>query len=150
VVPSIATPRHRDRPLPSYARPLIFRTTRHARGGRTPRVERRGLSDFTLSWLHTCRGAIGNSLRSSSFYLCRTLLHLPQETPRRTCPPRYRLNPDSATAQRAASMTTRLQDLLGTDLLVTTALNLLSNSLAPATCANYDNNLRRFSICVLS
>jgi hypothetical protein len=39
-------------------------------------------------------------------------------------------------------MTTSLQDLLGTDLLGTTTLRLLSSYLAPITYANNDSNLR--------
>jgi hypothetical protein len=42
------------------------------------------------------------------------------------------------------STTTSLHDLLGTDLLGTAALTLLSSSMALAIYANYDNNIRRF------
>ena len=42
-------------------------------------------------------------------------------------------------------MTTGLRNLLGTDLIGTTALHLLSSSLAPTTYANYDSGLRQFA-----
>jgi hypothetical protein len=44
----------------------------------------------------------------------------------------------------ASSMTTILQDLPGSDLLCTNVLILLCSSLAPATYANYDNNILNF------
>jgi hypothetical protein len=41
-------------------------------------------------------------------------------------------------------MATKLKTLLGTDLLWTIALGLLSSSLAPATYPNYDNTVCHF------
>jgi hypothetical protein len=46
-------------------------------------------------------------------------------------------------------MATQFRDLLGTDHLGTTAISLLSSSLAPSTYANYESALRPyFGICV--
>jgi hypothetical protein len=42
-------------------------------------------------------------------------------------------------------MATQFRDLLGTDHLGTTAISLLSNSLAPSTYANYDSALRPYA-----
>jgi hypothetical protein len=45
-------------------------------------------------------------------------------------------------------MATKFQTLLGNDTLGSTAITLLSNSLAPATYANCDNALRQyFAFC---
>jgi hypothetical protein len=41
-------------------------------------------------------------------------------------------------------MATKFQTLLGADKLGATAISLLSNSLPPATYANYDSALRHF------
>jgi hypothetical protein len=43
-------------------------------------------------------------------------------------------------------MYNKFRALLGTDRLVTTAIGLLSSSLAPSTYSNYDNALRHFFI----
>jgi hypothetical protein len=42
-------------------------------------------------------------------------------------------------------MTDRLRNLLGTDHIGTTALHLLSSSLAPTTYSNYDSGMRQFA-----
>jgi hypothetical protein len=42
-------------------------------------------------------------------------------------------------------MTARLRNLLGTDHIGTTTLNLLSSSLAPTTYANCDSGMRPFA-----
>jgi hypothetical protein len=42
-------------------------------------------------------------------------------------------------------MTTQLRKLLGIDKVGTTALHMLSSSLAPTTYANYDSGMRQFA-----
>jgi hypothetical protein len=69
---------------------------------------------------------------------------LPIATTRSTCPPRYIINIGTVGALWVASMTTSLHALLGTGNFGTIALNLLINSLALATYANCDINLRHF------
>jgi hypothetical protein len=43
-------------------------------------------------------------------------------------------------------MPTELHKLLGTDKVGTTALHLLSSSLAPTTYANYDSGMRQLAV----
>jgi hypothetical protein len=144
---ALAQPRHRKCPLPSYAQPLLSRTARHAGGGRATGVEHRGLPDFTSACLHTSIGAINRLLRSVSSYLCCALLSPTPAAPRRRDPPRYRLNHEIAAVVWAASITTSLQDLRGTDLIGSTALSLRMSSLTrpltpTATTTTYANSSR--------
>jgi hypothetical protein len=62
-VPRFRPALHRNFALPGGPRPFHSRQARQARGGRTSRVEHRGLSALTPSWLYTRRGAIGHALR---------------------------------------------------------------------------------------
>jgi hypothetical protein len=73
-------------------------------------------------------------LRSVTFH---SLVH-----PRLT---RYKLREPDAHAPWTSSMTPQLRKLLGTDRIGTTALNMLSSSLAPTTYANYDSGMRQFA-----
>jgi hypothetical protein len=57
---------------------------------------------------------------------------------------RYTLREPDAHAPWTATMTGRLRNLLGTDHIGTTALHLLSSSLAPTT-NNYDSSMRQFA-----
>jgi hypothetical protein len=120
---------HRDHPLLRLTRHVLPRTARLARGGRTTRMERRGFSTATPAGLHTRRGVIGRTLRTPS----------PSTADLRsiTCHPP--VHPRSARY--------KLRKLLGTDHVGTTALNMLSNSLAPTSYANYDNGMRQFAAC---
>jgi hypothetical protein len=63
VVPRFGPPCPHNVALPCGARLVLSRQARQARGGRTFRVEHRGFSAFTPSWLFTRRGAIGRALR---------------------------------------------------------------------------------------
>jgi hypothetical protein len=99
LVPRLTSPRHRDRALPGVSRPFLSHHARHARGGRTTRVEHRGLSANTPSWLYTRRGAIGRALRTAQ--VCSTA---PPITSPCIGPPRYRLQMDSAQAPWSSTM----------------------------------------------
>jgi hypothetical protein len=139
VVPRFRPARHRDVPLPGGLRPFLSRRARQARGGRTTRVEHRGLSALTPSWLYTRRGTIGRAFRPDR------LMSLVQPVcPLRTGPPRYRLQIGAAPEPWSADIAETFHDLLGTDKLGVTAVALLSNSLAPSTYASYDSALRQF------
>jgi hypothetical protein len=141
VVPRVRPARHRDFALPGGPRPVLSRQARQARGGRTTRVEHRGLSALTPSWLYTRRGSIGRALRPDR-------LNSPVQPARslRTRPPCYHLQLRAAPAPWSADIAETFQDLLGTDKLGVTAVALLSNSLAPSTYASYDSALRQFFI----
>jgi hypothetical protein len=58
---------------------------------------------------------------------------------------RERPKPEEPHAAWTATMTTNLRKLLGTDHIGTTALHMLSNSLAPTTYSNYDIGMRQFA-----
>jgi hypothetical protein len=60
-------------------------------------------------------------------------------------PVRYTLREPNAHAPWTATMTGRLRNLLGTDHIGTTALHLLSSSLAPTTYSNCDSGMRQFA-----
>jgi hypothetical protein len=91
MVPRSTSPRRRDHTLPGVPGSILSRRARHARGGRTARVEHRGLSAYTPSWLYTRRGAIGRALRPAQVGSTTPPIISP-----RTGPPRYRLHMDSA------------------------------------------------------
>jgi hypothetical protein len=93
VVPRLTSPRHRDLALPSVPRPFLSRQARQVRGGWTTRVEHRGFSANTPSWLYTRRGAIGRALRPAMVWFT-----VPPIRPSRAGPPRYRLQTDSTQA----------------------------------------------------
>jgi hypothetical protein len=120
---------HRDHPLPRLARHVLPRTTRLARGGRTTRMERRGFLTATPAGLHTRRGVILRTLRTPSPSIAdlRSI----------TChPPVHPLQAPQAARNRPR------RNHVGT-----TALDMLSNSLAPTSYANYDNGMRQFAAC---
>ena len=107
-------------------------------------MEHRGFSTATPAWLHTRRGAIGRTLRTANSSLTdlRAMVTYP---PKPSRPVRYTLREPDAHAPWTATMTTRLRKLLGTDQIGTTALHLLSSSLAPTTYSNYDSGMRQFA-----
>jgi hypothetical protein len=144
VVPTTTRHGHRNHPLPRYTRPFLPRTARLARGCRTTRVERSGLSVVTSAWLHTRRGAIGRTLRTTSLTSAdqRPPADNPPGRPRRA---RYELREPDAHAPWTTTMTAQLRNVLGTDYIVTTSLNLLCSSLAPTTYANYDSGMRQLA-----
>jgi hypothetical protein len=98
MVPTAPQHGHRDHPLPRHTRPFLPWTARLARGGRTTRVERGGLSTATPASLHTRRGAVGRTLRTTSpkFVDLRSLTYRPPVRPR---PARYQLRKPEAQAQ---------------------------------------------------
>jgi hypothetical protein len=120
---------------------VLPRLVRHARGGRTTRLEHRGPSSNTASWLYTRRGAIYQFLRATHAAYC-TAPPVPLQIS--TAPQGYRLTTDTPHAHWSASMVTKYRDLLVTDRLGTTAISLLSSSLAPSTYASYDSALRQY------
>jgi hypothetical protein len=138
MVPLFRPTGERNRALPGGPRPVLSRQARQARGGRTSRVERRGLSALAPSWLYTLRGAIGRALRPD-----RLNATIPRDHPLRTGPPRYGMRIGTAPAPWSANLYETFQDLLGTDELGVTAVALLSNSLAPSSFASYDSALRQ-------
>jgi hypothetical protein len=127
--------------LPGGPRHVLSRQARQAREGRTSRVEHRGLSALTPSWLYTRGGAIGRALRPD-----RLISKVQPVRPLRTGPPRYCLQFGTASVPRSADLAETFQDLLGTNKLGVTAVALLNNSLAPSTYASYDSALRQFFI----
>jgi hypothetical protein len=128
VVPRLLSPRHRHPALPGVPRPFLSRQARQARGSRTTRVEHRGFSANTPSWLYTRRGTIGRALRPA-----RVWSTAPPTRHPRTGPPRYRLQTDSAHAPWSSDLAETFHPLIGSDKLGVTAITLLSNSLAPST-----------------
>jgi hypothetical protein len=144
VVSELAQLGHRDHPLPRLARLVLPRSARLARGGRTTRMIHHGFSTATPAWLHIRRGAIGRTLQtaSPSFTDLRALISHP---PMPSRPVRYKLREPNAHAPWTATMTSRLRKLLGTDQIGTTALHMLSSSLAPTTYSNYDSGMRQFA-----
>jgi hypothetical protein len=139
MVPRIRPVSHRDSTLPGDPRPILSRQARQGRGGRTSRVEHRGFSALTPSWLYTRRGTIGRTLRPD-----RLNALVQHATPLRTRPLRYCLRLGTAPAPWSADLAETFQDLLGSDKLGVTAVALLSNSLVPCTYASYDSALRQF------
>jgi hypothetical protein len=107
-------------------------------------MEHRGFSTATPAWLHTRTGAIGRTLRAASSSLTdlRAMVNHPPKPSRSV---RYTLREPDAHTPCTATMTARLRKLLGTDQIGTTALHLLSSSLAPTTYANYDSGMRQFA-----
>jgi hypothetical protein len=105
-------------------------------------MEHRGFSTATPAWLHTRRGAIGRTLRTSgpSVTDLRASSFHSQVHSR---PARYTMREPNAHAPWTATMTTQLRKLLGTDEVGTAALHLLSSSLAPTTYANNDSGMRQ-------
>jgi hypothetical protein len=143
MIPRLLPTCERNVALPGGPRPILSRQARQARGGRTSRVERRGLSALTPAWLYTQRGAIGRALRPD-----RLISTLQRVRPLRTGPPRYCLQFGTAPAPWSADLAETFQDLLGTDKLRVTAVAQLSNSLAPSTYASYDSALiQLFILC---
>jgi hypothetical protein len=132
-------------PLPRHTRPTLLRTKELARGSRTTKVERSGLSAAKPALLHTRRGAICHTLRTTSPQVADLgpLAGVPPGRPRNA---RYGLHKPSARAPWTASMTDKLRIVLGTDLIGASALNLLSSSLALTTCANYDSGIRQWPL----
>jgi hypothetical protein len=136
VVPRFGPTCKHDFALPGGSRPVLSRQARQARGGRTSRVEHRGLSALTPSLLYTRRGAIGRALRPD-----RLISTLQPVRPLRTRPHHYGMRFGTAPAPWSADLAETFQDLLGTDKLGVTAVAILSNSLAPSTYASYDSAL---------
>jgi hypothetical protein len=121
----------------------MFFPGRHgSREGVEPRMEHRGFSTATPAWLHTRRGAIGRTLRTAS-PSSADIRAMTSHPPMPSRPVRYKLRELDAHAPWTATMTTRLRKLLGTDQIGTTALHMLSNSLAPTTYSNYDSGMRQ-------
>jgi hypothetical protein len=139
VVPRPPTTRFPRPAFPVSTGPILPRLARQARGGRTTRLEHRGLSSHTPSWLYTRRGAIGQSLRAANATSYAHPRIEQQPHPNRQ---RYRLIADATQAPWSFSMATRFRGLLGRDHLGTTAISLLRSSLAPSTYSNYDSALR--------
>jgi hypothetical protein len=135
---------HRDHPLPRLTRPILPRAARLARGGRTTMMEHRGFSTATPALLHTRRGAIERTLRTSSpsvADLRDSTFHPPVHLRLARC----KLREPDAHAPWTSTMTTLLHKLLGTDQVGTITLHLLSSSLASTTYANYDNGMCQFA-----
>jgi hypothetical protein len=104
----------------------------------------RGFSTATPAWLHTRKGAIGRTLRTSSpsvADLRPNTVHLPVHSR----PSRYKLRDPDAQAPWTPTMTDKLRKMLGTDQVGTTTLNMLRISLAPTTYANHDSGMRHFA-----
>jgi hypothetical protein len=144
VVPRLAQHGHRGHPLLHLTRLALPRSARLTRGGRTTMMEHRGLSTATPSLMHTGKGAIGRTLRTSSpsvADLRTSTVHPPVHS----CPVRYKLREPDAHAPWTATMTAHLRKLLGTDQVGTTALHMMSSSLAPTTYANYDSGMLQFA-----
>jgi hypothetical protein len=138
VVPRPTSPRQCNDTLPSDTQLVLSRETRHARGGQATRLEHRGFSANTPSWLYTRRSAIGNALSPAPRWPAASPVHTP-----RTSPIRYHLQIDAIHAPYwSSSMADTYQSLLRGDTQGVTAVTLLSNSLAPSTYANYDSALR--------
>jgi hypothetical protein len=144
VVLRLMSPRHSYLALPGIPRPFLSRRARQARGGRTTRVEHRGFSAITPSWLYTRCGTIGRALRPARGWSKTPPIRHP-----RTGPPLYRLQTDSTQAPWSSDLAETFHPLLGTDKLGVTAITLFSNSLAPSMYANYDSALRQFfAFCI--
>jgi hypothetical protein len=144
VVPRPPTTRSPQSILPLGTGLVLPQQARKARGGRTTRLEYRGLSGNNPSWLYTRRCAICQSLRAAhaTYYAPP-----PVQLQARTGPQRYRLTADTTHASWSSSMATQFRPLLGTDHVGTTVISLLISS--PSTYANYDNALRHyFAFCV--
>jgi hypothetical protein len=122
----------------------LFFPGRLARGGRTTKMERRRFSIAMPARLHTWRGEVGRKLRppSPSVADLRSINVHPLVHPRRA---RYKLREPDAHAPWTSTVTSQLRKLLRTDQIGTTALDMLSSSLAPTTYANYDSGMRKFS-----
>jgi hypothetical protein len=136
---------HRDHKLPRLTRPILLRPAQLSRRDRTTEMDHRGFSIATPAWLHTRIGAIGRTLRTASpsvAYIRASIFHPPVHSR----PTRYKLREPDAHAPWTATMPTQLHKLLGTHKVGTTALHLLSSSLAPTTYANYDSVMRQFAV----
>jgi hypothetical protein len=107
-------------------------------------MEHRGLSTTTAAWPQTRRDAIGWTLRTSNPIIAdlRAGTSLP---PMHSRPVQYKQREPDAHAPWTATMTTHLRKLLGIDQIGTTALHVLSTSLAPTTYSNYDSGMRQFA-----
>jgi hypothetical protein len=105
VVPRLAQHGHRDHPLPRLTRHVLPRSARLARGGRTTKMEHRGLSTATPALMHTRTCAIGRTLRTSSPSVAdlRTSTVHPPVHSRMTM---YNLREPDAHAPWTATMTT--------------------------------------------
>jgi hypothetical protein len=105
-------------------------------------VEHRDRSATTPAWLHTHRGAIGQSIRATTRPMASALAP-PPATPRYLMGPRrYRLSTHTTNALWTSTVATHFNKLLGTNTLGRAGLILLISSLASSTYVKYDNDLR--------
>jgi hypothetical protein len=99
MVPRVRPTCKRNFALPGGPRPVLSWQARQARRGRTSRVEHRGLSALTPSWLYTRRGAIGRAIRPD-----RLISTVHPVRPLRIGPPRYCMQFGAAPAPWSADL----------------------------------------------
>jgi hypothetical protein len=143
MVPIPPTTRSLYHALPAFARPLPAACSASPRVSDHPLGASWSFKYRTSAWLYTRRGAIGRSPRAA-----HAAVTAPPPSVLRPVPSTHHLTADPTQAPLSSCMTTKFRTLMSTDSAGTTAIGLLSSSLAPSTYANYDNTLRHyFAFC---